>query len=235
MPKLPWWGWIAIIYLIATVFLDLDLKLVPLLIVGFFVMSMSNRIRQRPGVSGPTQRPPTQPHAIPTPPAPQAPPGQPYPTPGAPGVPTDDVPAPRSHPGATAYPIPTPPPQPDPGMQRIDTPRYPGHQSSDPTISLGQLHLARCARDLAAAAATGETYAVSRVLDEVVHLCTSQRSALQSAVIGGGSNGDRAAYLSGLQRLEREATAARAEVPPGDRVAAVVRGASRMSETGRYE
>lgn len=138
------------------------------------------------------------------------------------------------------------------GMPRIDVPQYPhgtsptpatpaspgsptsgASPSTDPVVSLGQLHLSRGARDLHAAAGSGSATDVERVLAEV----DDQAERLLSQLGGTGAlpGSGRREFESGLRRLQRDVAAARGEDPPGAKVARVVQAAGGMGQTGRYE
>lgn len=151
---------------------------------------------------------------------------------------------------------------PGPGMPRIDVPQYPhgstpspaqhpgqssahpsayptthptagASPSTDPVVSLGQLHLSRCARDLHTAATTGSAQDVTRVLEELRE--QSDRLLAQLSGAGALPGSGRREFESGLRRLQRDVAAARGEDPPGPKVARVARAAGTMGQTGRYE
>lgn len=251
-PSLPWWGWAFFIYVVLNVFLRMDVGFVLPLVLGIGAAAvLGGRRRAARGHQGASRPiPPAQPPQGPTPgPSPWA---TSSPPPGP--SPTDD-PSPwgGGRPGAAG-----PGPGPEPDMPRIEIPRYPdGDQpasarpssypssypsaypssaaspSTDPVVSLGQLHLGRCSRDLHVAATTGTGDDVRRVLDELAEQV--QRLLTQLGGAGALPGSGRKEFEAGLRRLQRDVLAARGEDPAGARVARVVRSASGMGQTGRYE
>lgn len=221
MPRLPWFGWALVAFVVLNVMLDQGLGIFPLILIGVVLAGVLGR--PRPGVRG---RPAPGP-------GPQVPPPGPVLTgelpPTGAGMPTIDVPAypgPADHaPSGTAY----------PGPSGTADPGQPGASDTgtDPVVSLGQLTLSRCARELDAAARTGDTAEVARTLEEIVEVTTRLQPMVDGAMSVPGSG--RRGFGAGLRRLQREAMAARGEVPAGTRVAQVVRGATAMGQTGRYE
>ncbi|WP_131105355.1 hypothetical protein [Ornithinimicrobium sufpigmenti] len=166
------------------------------------------------------------------------------PAPGAPGSGT------ATGPGMPRIDVPqyphgsTPPPVRPPGQSSAYPPGHPStystanptvgaSPSTDPVVSLGQLHLSRCARDLHTAATTGSTQDVMRVLEEL----REQSDRLLGQLSGAGAlpGSGRREFESGLRRLQRDVAAARGEDPPGPKVARVARAAGTMGQTGRYE
>ena len=107
------------------------------------------------------------------------------------------------------------------------------HTSTDPVVSLGQLHLARCGRDLQAAAHQGTTTEVARLLDEVTDLSRRMQDMLGAAEGTPGSG--RREFQAGLRALDRLVDDARAEDPPGAKLTRVTQACLRMGQTGRHE
>lgn len=109
---------------------------------------------------------------------------------------------------------------------------YPTSTSTDPVVSLGQLHLGRLARELDAAARTASGADVTRLLGEIDQ--TVERSLMMLSGAQGGPGSGRKEFESGLRRLARELEAARGEEPAGSRVSRVVQTCSSLGQTGRY-
>lgn len=224
--RLPWFAWAILAWFVLDVVLDLDIGLIPLLIAGFFLTR---------AFVGPGQRS----TGVPQGPAGAPTTGSSPDRPGPVGAPQPWSP-PEDHPGQVPGQVPPPG---DP-LPTIEVPTYPGpggtayaasasSPTTDPVVSLGQLHLDRLSRGLDQAASTGGRAEVTSTLQEVVDLTTRMQQLVDGAAGGPGSG--RREFGAGLRRLQREATAARGEDPPGPRVAAVVRGARAMGQTGRYE
>lgn len=215
MPRLPWFGWALVAFFVLNVVLRQDLGILPLILLGVILAGVLGR--PRPGVQrgGPAPRQ-------------QVPPPGPVltgePAPPEPGMPTIDVPA---YPGPADGGGPVRSGPPDPGPPGRSDP------ATDPVVTLGQLTLSRCARDLDAAARAVDTAEVARTLEEIVEVSTRLLPMVDGATGSPGSG--RRGFGAGLRRLQREAMAARAETPPGSRVTQVVRGATSMGQTGRYE
>lgn len=237
-PSLPWWGWAFFIYFVLNVFLRMDVGFVLPLVLGIGAAAVLGKgrrpTRARPGASSPI--PPAQPPQGPTPgPSPwttSSPPPGPTPT-------DDPSPWVGGRPGAAG-------PGSEPDMPRIEIPRYPdgiqpstaypssaASPSTDPVVSLGQLHLGRCSRDLHVAATAGTGDDVRRVLDELAEQV--ERLLTQLGGAGALPGSGRKEFEAGLRRLQRDVLAARGEDPAGARVARVVRSAAAMGQTGRYE
>jgi hypothetical protein len=100
-------------------------------------------------------------------------------------------------------------------------------------VSLGQLHLARCGRDLRAAAQHGSTADVARVLDEIRDLSRRMQDMLEAAEGSPGSG--RREFRTGLRAIDELVEDARGEHPPGARLTRVTQACLRMGQTGRHE
>ncbi len=216
MPRLPWFGWAVVAFVVLNVLLDRDVSILPLIVIGVVLASVLGR--PRPGARRPVTPPPGASSGGPVLT------GQPPPA-VEPGMPTIDVPR---YPGSvgTAHPGPVDPPPPPPGPAG-------GVPATDPVVSLGQLSLARCAQDLDAAARAGDDAEVARTLREIIEVGTRLLPMVDGA--GGRPGSGLREFGAGLRRLQREAEAALEETPPGPRVAQVVRGATSMGQTGRHE
>lgn len=218
VPSLPWWGWALVAFFVLNVVLRMDVGVfLPLLIgLGAAAMLGKRRTPVRRGPGGPGPLPPPE--------------HNPGPSPWSAGEPS----AGRGTAGT------------DPSMPRIEVPQYPQgagataaypppavNPSTDPVISLGQLHLSRGSRDLHAAASTGSAADVARVLREVGE--QSERLLTQLGGAGAMPGSGRREFEAGLRRLQRDVAAARGEDPPGAKVARVVRTAATLGQTGRHE
>lgn len=197
---LPWFAWVLIAWLLLQA-LDVDLGLLPLLVVGAL---LGKAIGPRVGGRRPGALPPTDASR------------------------SAEVADPLEGPMST-IPVPAYPGEGVPGSWS-STPAATG--PVDPSVSLGQLHLARIARELDAAARAGDRSATARLVGEVVEHTGRLEQILTS---GSGPDGGRRAFLAGVRRLGAEAAQAVGEDPPGQRVAAVVRGAASLGQTGRHE
>lgn len=214
-----WWGWLLAAFVLLAVLRDSDVPVLPLL-VGFLILA--NVLGRRRAVDRRTDgRPGGQ--------APAAPGPQDRP------LPTIDVPR---------YPGPVPPTGPPSGPPAAQPPGSPAahpaanggavpHTSTDPVVSLGQLHLARCGRDLQAAAQPGTATDVARVLDETRDLSRRMQGMLDAAEGTPGSG--RREFRAGLRALDRLVEEARGEHPPGARLTRVTQTCLRMGQTGRHE
>lgn len=226
VPSLPWWLWALIAFFVMRVLLDMNVGIFVPVLIGMFAAGMLGQRRR--GVGGRADRP--QPPAQPLPPV---------------GPPDASGPSPWTH-GSGHRPSTAPGSGTGAGMPRIEVPQYPhgstgstayppsgASPSTDPVVSLGQLHLSRCSRDLHTAATTGSSTDVARVLAEV----GDQTERLLSQLGGAGAmpGSGRREFEAGLRRLQRDVQAARGEDPPGAKVSRVVQVAGRMGETGRYE
>ena len=256
-----WWGWLLLVFVVIAVFGSSDSRpsLLPLIIVAIIMSKVFQRRRslnpqQRRHVGhGGTgahqhgQRPVGQGTSTPQ--------DSPMPTIDVPRYPGDG-PLPGSPPPPYAMPVPPsgttapapPPPFPPGGSPAYSPPpRVPGagtgagatpaggapHTSTDPVVSLGQLHLSRCGRDLQTAAERGTTTEVARVLDEVRDLSRRMQEMLGSAEGTPGSG--RREFAAGLRALDRLVEDARGEHPPGARLTRVTQACLRMGQTGRHE
>lgn len=232
--SLPWWGWALIAFFVLNVLLRMDVGIFVPLVIGMVAAGVIGRRRGlRPGGDRPGQG---------EQPSPQ------QPLPPVPTDPTTSEPSPWVH-GSGQRPGATPTAGtsgPSAGMPRIEVPPYPhgvtppaahpasgASPSTDPVVSLGQLHLSRGARDLHAAATAGSSADVARLLAEV----GDQADRLLAQLGGAGAlpGSGRREFEAGLRRLQRDVAAARGEDPPGAKVARVVRAAGGMGQTGRYE
>lgn len=222
--RLPWFAWGILAWFVLDVVLDLDISIIPILIAAFFLTGIvGGRGSRSQGVPPSSSGPPVTP-------APDRS-GHGGAQPGSP---------PQDYPGQ----VPEQGPPPGGPLPRIEVPTYPGpggaayptassSPTTDPVVSLGQLHLDRLARELDQASSSGDRAEVARTLQELIDLSTRTLQLVDGA--GGGPGSGRREFGAGLRRLHREAIAARGEDPPGARVAAVVRGARAMGQTGRYE
>lgn len=223
---MPWWGWAIIAFFVLNVVFQRNVGFFVPVIIGMVAAGMLGQRR------GPAQKGQDQPRPLPSSPPPgptaeQAPGDSPWvhrpPTGSAPGQAGSGT-----------------------GMPRIEVPQYPhgatppsaypssgASPSTDPVVSLGQLHLSRCARDLHAAATAGSSVDVARVLDEV----RDQTDRLLAQLSGAGAmpGSGRREFEAGLRRLQRDVAAASGEDPPGAKVGRVVQGAGAIGQTGRYE
>lgn len=239
VPSLPWWGWALIAFFVLNVVLRMDVSIFVPLLIG---MVAAGVLGQRHGVGGGGADPSGQ-----LPPRESLPPGRPADPPGpgsSPWVHGSGQPPPGTSGAGT--PGRGTDPDPDAGMPRIEVPQYPhgatpssGYPTSgtnpatDPAVSLGQLHLSRCSRDLHAAATTGSSADVARVLAEVGD--QAERLLTQLGGSGAMPGSGRREFEAGLRRLHRDVLAARGEDPPGAKVSRVVQAAGRMGQTGFYE
>lgn len=139
---------------------------------------------------------------------------------GAPGHGVEEQGGPRANPWAA------------PGAPRPEPTAYPTSTSTDPVVSLGQLHLGRLGRELDTAARTGAGPDVARLLGEVEQLV--ERSLMMLSGAYGGPGSGRKEFESGLRRLGGEVDAARGEEPAGSKVGRVVRTCGALASTGRY-
>lgn len=261
VPSLPWWGWALIAFFVLNVVLRMDVSIfVPLLIGMVAAGVLGQRHGVGGGGADPSGQLPPPESLPPGRPADPSTPGwadgpgtaaQPPPSPA-------DPPGPGSSPWVHGSGQPPPgtsgagtpgrgtDPDPDAGMPRIEVPQYPhgatpssGYPTSgtnpatDPAVSLGQLHLSRCSRDLHAAATTGSSADVARVLAEVGD--QAERLLTQLGGSGAMPGSGRREFEAGLRRLHRDVLAARGEDPPGAKVSRVVQAAGRMGQTGLYE
>lgn len=221
-----WWGWLVAALVLLALFGNRDIPVLPL-IIGFVILSnvLGGRRRAAPRPQGRTEV--------------QDLPGSDWPPPGG-GRPAAGSSADPPH---------------DTPMPTIDVPHYPGggpgarnpyvavpeptppggapHTAADPVVSLGQLHLARCGRDLQAAAQHGTATEVARVLDEVRDLSRRMQDMLGAAEGTPGSG--RREFQAGLRALDRLVEDARGEHPPGAKLTRVTQTCLRMGQTGRHE
>lgn len=241
--SVPWWGWAFIAFFVLNVVLQMDLGIFIPLLIGMVAAGAIGAGRRKGGAS-----------QQPLPPQHPLPPARPTDTsgPGWSGG-TAAGPASGSSPWVRGSSGQQPPagtgPSGDgqPGqMPRIEVPRYPdsatppaaypssgASPSTDPVVSLGQLHLSRGARDLHAAATSGSAADVARLLAEVGD--QAERLLAQLGGAGAVPGSGRREFETGLRRLQRDVAAARGEDPPGAKVARVVQAAGGMGQTGRYE
>lgn len=227
--RVPWWGWLIAVFVLLRV-LDADVPVLPMIIVGAVLVNVLGR-RHRLSSGGARGRVDGQGGTR-----------QEWQAPGPQDTPPEDG---LRYPGSGQ---PGPPPQQP--MTTIDVPRYPGSgagasqsglptggtggTSSDPVVSLGQLHLTRSGRDLQRAAAEGTATELTRVLDEIHDLVTRMQGMLAAAA-GTAAAGEREAFAKGLRVLDGQVREARGEHPPGSRVTRVVQTCLRMGHTGRHE
>ncbi|AXH97715.1 hypothetical protein [Ornithinimicrobium avium] len=220
--RVPWWGWLIAVFVLLRV-LDADASLVPLIVVSAVLVNILGRRSRSRGDGGPGRvgeggwagSQPRWPQQGPQ----DAPAGAGQGQPGA---------------GQPQHPMPT-----------IDVPHYPGSSpgtaatggtastSSDPVVSLGQLHLTRSGHDLQRAASEGTATETTRVLDEIDDLVARMQRSLGAAA--GSSGPDRDAFVRGLRALDGQVREARGENPPGSKVTRVVQTCLRMGHTGRHE
>lgn len=219
--KGSWWGWLVAVFVVFTLFGDGDVPVLPLL-VGFFILAnvlggrravgrrQDRRSRGRTAATPDPQNNPLPRIDVPRYPGTPSPPtGQPY------GPPAADPSAPPVVQPSAAQDEPAP------------------HSSTDPVVSLGQLHLARCGRDLQAAARHGTAADVARVLDETRDLSRRMQDMLDAAEGTPGSG--RREFRAGLRAVDRLVEEARGEHPPGARLTRVTQACLRMGHTGRHE
>ena len=229
--QVPWAGIIFAIILL-NIFTDLDLPVVPI-IIGAVIFSMVTGSRRARQVGG--GRPQGQ-----QPPAPQQDPAARAEDDG--GLPRIDVPRfpgessppplPGQGPSGADQPTPEPPPTRPAASPTPGAAAYPSSTSTDPVVSLGQLHLGRLARELDAAARTGSDADTQRLLGEIEEM--TRRSLMMLDGASGVPGSGRKEFEAGLRRLEREVSAARGEQPPGGTVARVVQTCTALGQTGRY-
>lgn len=227
--NVPWWGWLIAIFVVLRV-LRVDVPLLPLIVVGAVLGNVLGRRRHVAGGGAPGR--------VAGLPGPTGPPHGWQPAPQQ--SPTEQGYLGTGHPGA-------PPQHP---MPTIDVPRYPGSgagagqqaapgagpssTSSDPVVSLGQLHLTRSGHDLQRAATGGTASELTRVLDEIRDL-VSRMQGMLTAAAGSPGAGEREAFARGLRVLDAQVREARGEHPPGPGVTRVVHTCLRMGQTGRHE
>ncbi len=231
--RTPWWVWLVVGIVLLNVLTDLELPIFPL-VVGAFILAKVLGHRSRIS-SGPPRRGPgggfgelprghgplADAHDTWTTPAQDSP------------MPTIDVPR---YPGGTTTPGAPPPVPPPYGTGPVPSPEEAAgarHTSSDPVVSLGQLHLSRCGRDLQAAARQGTATDVARVLDEVKDLSRRMQDMLGAAEGAPGSG--RREFRTGLRAIDRLVEEARGEHPPGARLTRLTQACLRMGQTGRHE
>lgn len=223
--QVPWFGIIVVVILLNIV-ADLDIPLVPI-IIGAVIFSMVTGSRRSRSVGGgqstrpaPTPQDTSTEQGLPRIDVPQFP-GE---------TPPPPLPGQRSTTGPSQ---PQPPPaQPSPQPASAQGAAYPSSTSTDPVVSLGQLHLGRLARELDTAARSGSTADVTRLLGEIDEM--TRRSLMMLDGASGVPGSGRKEFEAGLRRLEREVSAARGEQPPGGKVARVVQTCSALGQTGRY-
>ncbi|WP_298750512.1 hypothetical protein [uncultured Serinicoccus sp.] len=212
--RVPIFG-IVLVVVLVNVFSSWDVPVVPI-IIGLVIFSMVTGQGRRPGSVGGGRASDDRPGATP-----QDPVG------GTSDLPRIDVPR---------YPDEAPPPPlPGPGAGAVDdhgAGAYPTSTSTDPVVSLGQLHLGRLGRELDTAACAGAGPDVARLLGEIDQLV--ERSLMMLSGAHGGPGSGRREFESGLRRLAREVDAARGEEPAGSRVARVVQSSGSLARTGRY-
>ncbi|WP_192796716.1 hypothetical protein [Serinicoccus kebangsaanensis] len=229
--QVPWFGIIVAVILL-NVFTSIDLPVVPI-IVAAVVFSMVTGSRRARSVGGSTAQGRQTP-AAPDPPAGDTEQGLPrIDVPQFPGdAPPPPLPTQGTQPAAEPHRLePEPAPRPEPASAG-GAAAYPSSTSTDPVVSLGQLHLGRLARELSAAAGTGASADVDRLLGEIDDM--TQRSLMMLDGATGMPGSGRREFESGLRRLEREVRAARGEQPAGSRVDRVVRTCTSLGQTGRY-
>ena len=237
--RVPIFG-IVLVVVLVNVFSSWDVPIVPI-IIGLVVLSMvtgqGRRTRSVGGRSTAGDRPATTPQQpvedtsdlprIDVPRYPDHTPPPPLPRQGAGGTehpPTGGASSREAAPGAN--------PWEGPGTRDAGATAYPTSTSTDPVVSLGQLHLGRLGRELDTAARSGTGADVTRLLGEIDQLV--ERSLMMLSGAHGGPGSGRKEFESGLRRLAREVDAARGEELPGSRVARVVQTSGSLARTGRY-
>lgn len=209
---LPWFVWAFVVWFVFRT-LDWHIGVVPAVVIGMIVAGVLGSSRGSRGVD-PTASP--TPVAEPGPPGPvldgRLPPEGPMSTIPVPTYPGEG--APRTWSTAQT----TPPPGPA--------------ESLNPAVSLGQLHLARIARELDGAVRAGDAAATDRLVGEVVEHTARLEQILQAS---SGPDAGRKAFLAGVRRLGGEAARAVGSDPAAPQVGALVRGAAALGQTGRYE
>ncbi|KUG59318.1 hypothetical protein AVL62_06465 [Serinicoccus chungangensis] len=212
--RVPIFG-IVLVVVLVNVFSSWDVPMVPI-IIGLVIVSMVTGQGRRPGSLG--GRPGSG--------------GRPGTSPQQPAGDTSELPridVPRYPDEAT------PPPLPRQGSGAVEdqgAAAYPTSTSTDPVVSLGQLHLGRLGRELDTAARTGTGADVARLLGEIDQLV--ERSLMMLSGAHGGPGSGRKEFESGLRRLAREVDAAHGEEPAGSRVARVVQTSGSLARTGRH-
>lgn len=248
--RTPWWVWLFGALVLLGV-LGVDVPIIPLIIVAVVLSKVlggrtsTGASRPRPaslgGSAGGAGRPlPADPADRWAPPSPEPP----MPTidvprypgggqaPGAPAPPPSAGSGMPPHPGRVPAPVPVPVPGAAPGPAQGFGARA-SHTATDPVVSLGQLHLARCGRDLRSAAEHGSAADVTRVLDEIGELSRRMQDMLGAAAGTPGSG--RREFAAGLRAVDRLVDDARGERPPGPRLTRLTQACLRMGQTGRHE
>lgn len=234
-----WWGWVVAAVVLFVVLPRLGVSALPFVIMMFVLInvlgSRRRRVAHRPrtGLGQPPPHGHGRGHGHGQ--TPVEGPGQPYGTP-PPDRPMTTIDVPR-FPGEAAAPTPPPTPPPTPAPP-APTPAPPGasgppQSSTDPVVSLGQLHLARCGRDLRAAVEQGGAADVTRVLDEIADLTTRMQAMLGAG--GDPSGSERKEFRAGLRAVDALVSDARGEDPPGARLTRLTQACLRMGQTGRHE
>lgn len=151
MPRLPWFGWAILAFIVLNVVLERDVGLFPLVVIGFVLAGFAgSQQRNRRRVPPPQQ--PQQPYpqdTLPPPTTPQAPSDGPMPTIDVPRYPG------RSGPGTTSS------------------------LGSDPTVSFAQLQLGEAGRSLEQAVASGHEAGVEQALRRLQSTVTQVRPSLE--------------------------------------------------------
>jgi hypothetical protein len=218
------WMWILGIFVLLRVTSELDLNLLPLLVMGFVAYLVVGNRRRRPTV-GPGR------------PGPAAP----APAPGDGGMPRIQVPRfPGGDPDAARRP---------PGQEPVDpwgrpaAPAGPGAGAdrgsgmsslgSDPVVSLAQLQVAQAGRDLEAAAATHDDLRLDQALRRLVPTLAQVQAPLATA--GSPAAARVRASVDALRGAAQEAL----REPPGERratlVGRIVSTARTIGQTGPHE
>lgn len=250
LPQLPWWVWVAGIYLLLQVGGRGLGSIAPLLMMGFIFYVMfgrSARLRQnrpRPGeaidpvgtASPPTSLPPHGPPPQGRPVPPQVGKGMPrIDVPSYPGSPRRSgtpaaagsagrpaLPAPSGHPALSPYAV-TPP---------VLPPAF-GTASMDPAVTLGRMQIAQAGRDLAEARDGDNQQRVGQVLTRLSLAVDQVRQAL--AVSSAGDRASRSAVDKLRSDVAKALDQGRRGTVDAALAARIAAACDAMGQTGRHE
>lgn len=246
MPRLPWFAWAIVAFIVLNVIFQRGISLFPLIMIGFVLASVAGSAQRRSRRQVP--QPPHQPHQTHDQPLGQPyghpssqPPGHPYGQGQTYGHPSDQshtdpygqpqmpgqsqTPGQPQRPGQPPMPGQPSTPTAEP-MPTIDVPRYPGTPSSssssslgtDPVVSFAQLQLGQAGRDLEQVATSGDDADVEQALRRMQSTLAQIRPSLE----GMGSPQARTLRAS-LDGLGAATTKALAQSPGPGRSALVER------------